>query len=152
MVQICPNCIVKDRRNNRQEGWFQMLKLDQFIKATSFMSCLDQWGNACSTAKPLASAGKLYHIAGAGKGSMTMMHHVAGPFRSWPLYFVLFLTVCCWLSWAPRGLILMIIWTFPSGHVVTPKRWNWRGHDWCFAVSLCCLQECLDQKRSFSTM
>lgn len=84
MLHICPNCIVQDVRNNRQEGWFQMLKLDQFISATSFMSGLDHWANACRTAVPPASAGKLYHIAGAGKGSLTMKHHFAGPFQTWP--------------------------------------------------------------------
>lgn len=83
MLHICPNCIVLDQRNHRQEGWFQMLKADQFIEATSFMSVnLDQWGIACRMAIPPVSAGKLFHIAGAGKGSMTMKHHIAGPFNS----------------------------------------------------------------------
>ena len=82
MLHICSKCIVQDLRNNRQEGWFQMLKLDEFIEATSFISGLLQWGHACSTAIPPVSAGKLFHIAGAGKGSMTMKHHFSGPFQS----------------------------------------------------------------------
>ena len=58
MLHICPNCIVLDLKNNRQEGWLQMLKLDEFIKATSFMSGLQDWArmpDSCSFSRQTVS-------------------------------------------------------------------------------------------------
>jgi hypothetical protein len=75
MVSICPNCIVLDRWQQRQEGWYQQLKLDQFVKATAFLAALQNpWGACCAAATPPISLGKLYYVAGAGRGSMTMEH------------------------------------------------------------------------------
>ena len=81
MMQICPSSIVNDAAGNREHGWFQQMKLSQFLKAaTIFSASMMDWGRACSVAGH--SCGKLYYIGGSGLGSMTMAHQVAGPFRS----------------------------------------------------------------------
>ena len=70
MTHICHECIVIDNCNRREEGWFQKLQVDEFIKASGFFTAtLHTWGSECAAAVPPISLGKMYYIAGAGKGS-----------------------------------------------------------------------------------
>ena len=81
MTHICPECIVLDNWNRRQEGWFQKLKVDEFTKASAFFTAtLHTWGTECAAAVQPISLGKMFYIAGVGKGSMTMEHQIAGVF------------------------------------------------------------------------
>lgn len=81
MIRYCPNCMVYDRDGNREDGWYQQMKLSEFIKASGFLTAnMVNWGAALQAAG--ISCGKMYYVGGSGGGSMTMEHQKGGPFQT----------------------------------------------------------------------
>lgn len=73
--------IVRDQFGNREHGFYHRMKLDEFLAASGLISAnLAHWGVACAGAGE--SCGKLYHVGGAGRGTMHMQHQIGGPFRT----------------------------------------------------------------------
>ena len=81
-IALCWTLTIGGRR-----AFSKKFKVDKFIKATSFLSSLDHWATACQAAVTPVSAGKLYYLAGAGTGSMTIEHQRVGILRTLFLFF-----------------------------------------------------------------
>ena len=70
-----------DQQGNREHGWYQQMKLSEFLKASGFLTAkMVNWAAALLAAG--LSCGKMYYIGGSGAGSMTMEHQIGGPFQS----------------------------------------------------------------------